>query len=555
MKESKVKIVLIGLLLFSLLLRFFKFDFPLSVDEAKQSYTAYSILKTGKDTNQNYPGLFFKSDNNYLSTIAVYSEIPTILIFGLTNFAVKLPSIIFGVLSIWVFLILMIHFLKDKIQTLITTTLFAFSPFLIQINIFDIGLSASLFFTLLSIHFYIKQKNYPFLVTSLLAVFSNFNTLPVVLIFIFLNYKRKGFKHTLSALFFIILVFGLILKLNPELVNYFYRQTSFGKVFPSSYGYLIDRRLSIGVTQNSPLILENINLNRIAYNKIFYFFNQGFINIIRPFDYETLTSIYQARFILDKYALSINALPKFFFWEIPLILISLAFYFSKIPQVFKYLAVGGIVSVAIFGMDGFIFILPVLMITYTLFFSRLFMALKKKIYFKPLGILILFFVIINYISFLDLFWFHNEIWTPENDRRQYQIWSTLSGEDLSKNNITVTDRVGEPEFYYLFYKRIDPNMFQRQKVEGAVISSGVKRITDIGNLKFQSFKYFESDRKPNQIWVGLAGEFVGENHGYKDKETVTDGVIYKKIGDVKVENKFLGDELWFVRTTFKDEKN
>jgi len=49
----------------------------------------------------------------------------------------------------------------------------------------------------------------------------------------------------------------------------------------------------------------------------------------------------------------------------------------------------------------------------------------------------------------------------------------------------------------------------------------------------------------------MAGEFVGENRDFGKITNVVDGEIFERIEGVKQENKFIGNELWFVKTMFQ----
>lgn len=71
-------------------------------DEAVQGYTAYSLLKTGHDEwGLSWPITSFRSFLDYKAPLQTYLMIPSIAIFGLNQFAVRLPSAIFGSLAIF----------------------------------------------------------------------------------------------------------------------------------------------------------------------------------------------------------------------------------------------------------------------------------------------------------------------------------------------------------------------------------------------------------------------------------------------------------------------
>ena len=68
----------------------------LSIDEVDIGYNAYSILKTGKDEWGIKLPLLFKSIGDYKPPVLVYSVVPFLKLFGLTELAVRLPVALFS---------------------------------------------------------------------------------------------------------------------------------------------------------------------------------------------------------------------------------------------------------------------------------------------------------------------------------------------------------------------------------------------------------------------------------------------------------------------------
>ena len=86
-------------------LRFYQLgQIPLSLDwdEASNAYNAYSILKTARDEYGKLLPLYSRSFDDYKPPAYMYMEVPAVSIFGLTQFAARLPSAIVGVLTILV---------------------------------------------------------------------------------------------------------------------------------------------------------------------------------------------------------------------------------------------------------------------------------------------------------------------------------------------------------------------------------------------------------------------------------------------------------------------
>lgn len=100
MKKHLPLILLALITLLGLVIRFYKLGQApagLYLDEAGQGYSAYSILKTGKDEFGKASPMAFRSFNDFKTPVYIYLIAPLIPIFGLTPFTVRFPSFIFSV--------------------------------------------------------------------------------------------------------------------------------------------------------------------------------------------------------------------------------------------------------------------------------------------------------------------------------------------------------------------------------------------------------------------------------------------------------------------------
>src|SRR3990167_1928038 len=102
-----------AILILAFILRFYKLgQIPLSLDwdENSNAYNAYSILKTGRDEYGNFLPLTNRSFDDYKPPLYMYLEVPVIALIGLTPLAARLPSAVFGFLTVPV-----IYFLTKKL--------------------------------------------------------------------------------------------------------------------------------------------------------------------------------------------------------------------------------------------------------------------------------------------------------------------------------------------------------------------------------------------------------------------------------------------------------
>src|SRR3989344_6433819 len=97
----KTKLLVLGFMILGLVLRvtwLTKYPAGFTPDEAAFGYNAYSILQTGKDEwGTPWWQLFFtnmRSFGDYKLPLYTFLTIPSIKIFGLSEFATRLPNAI-----------------------------------------------------------------------------------------------------------------------------------------------------------------------------------------------------------------------------------------------------------------------------------------------------------------------------------------------------------------------------------------------------------------------------------------------------------------------------
>lgn len=121
-------------------------------DEAVFGYNAYSILKTGRDEYGRLFPLIFESFGDSKAAVYSYLTIPSIAVFGLTEFAVRLPSVVFGVLIVLLAYFLVLRITKDKGLSLVASALAAISPLGILLSRTQCDSLVSVFFFYIAIY-------------------------------------------------------------------------------------------------------------------------------------------------------------------------------------------------------------------------------------------------------------------------------------------------------------------------------------------------------------------------------------------------------------------
>lgn len=181
MKNKHIQVILVILILgLGIALRVFllgKVPPSPDWDEAALGYNAYSILLTGKDEYGKTFPVVLESFDDYKPALYAYLIIPFISIFDLTITSVRIPSIIFGCISLLILYFIVLELFPKGIENekvkigvrllaLISMLFLSIAPWHIQFSrvAFEaqVGLSFNLIFILLFLKS-LKKFNYLFI--------------------------------------------------------------------------------------------------------------------------------------------------------------------------------------------------------------------------------------------------------------------------------------------------------------------------------------------------------------------------------------------------------
>jgi 4-amino-4-deoxy-L-arabinose transferase-like glycosyltransferase len=142
------------LIIFSLaaFLRFYKIDqvpHGLYIDEVSIGYNAYTILTKGVDEHGvSYP-LFFEAFGEYKMPVPIYLTSVSIAAFGKNDFAVRLPSALFGVLTVLLLYLTVRRLFHKESIAFLSAFLLAITPWHLQLSRANFEANIALFFYLL----------------------------------------------------------------------------------------------------------------------------------------------------------------------------------------------------------------------------------------------------------------------------------------------------------------------------------------------------------------------------------------------------------------------
>lgn len=526
------KFILILILLISLFLRIYKLgSFPAGFlwDEAALGYNAYSILQTGKDEYGSFIPIIFKSFGDYKPGLYVYLTVPFVGIFGLNEFAVRLPCAICGTLAVLFLYLLIKESLEDEKLALVTAGLLAINPWHINFSRGAWELNVMLFELLAGLYFlvnYINRKNKTSFILSLffflfaLLTYQASKLLMPCLVLGIIFFFRDGIKNIKKkdkVIYISFLLTGFILF---NLITVFGGKSGRLKVM-SLFSY----PRSMEETQK---ILNQDNRNKAVYAT----FHQSPIFFLRSFlgrYFNHFSGKYL--FINGDWSNPRNGTVYHgMMYMVDIIMLGFGFFYliSKKRKPLEnfmlyWLIIAPIPSAltrdSISAVRSFNMIIPLVFISsYGIIF--LFNLSKRKSVIYLAGSLILILYLFFLVRYLDLYYIHDPLVTSKDRLYGYKMAvNQLLIKGKEKEKIIFTNIYGQPYIFYLFYSKYDPKKYQVNANLKENPWGDVGEVTNIDNIEFRKI-YFPEDRANNNtLFVG--DEFDLPIKDIVDQEKIT----------------------------------
>lgn len=191
-------------------------------DEASFGYDAYSLLQTGSDQWGTPWPITFKSFGDYKLPVYTYLAIPSVQIFGLNEFAVRLPNAAIGALAVLATFLLTLELFAHKRKIAFLSALFlAVSPWHVALSRGAFEATLTTFFLTAGAYFFLAARKRQYLLSISMLLFglnlftyhsARFVT-PVVVISLLWLYRRdfpRTKKYTLASTVFLVFLVGAI---------------------------------------------------------------------------------------------------------------------------------------------------------------------------------------------------------------------------------------------------------------------------------------------------------------------------------------------------------
>jgi len=144
LKKNSLFLLIVALAIALKLVIIEKVPPSLNWDEISHGYNAYSILKTGRDEWGVTLPAIFRAYGDYKLPVYIYLTAVSELIFGLSAFSVRMPSILAGIITVIVSYLLVKKLFSEK-AALLSSFLVAIEPwsFFLSRGAFEANLALS----------------------------------------------------------------------------------------------------------------------------------------------------------------------------------------------------------------------------------------------------------------------------------------------------------------------------------------------------------------------------------------------------------------------------
>jgi len=509
MKKYWFLIAAIGVFLLAFFLRFYKLgEIPHGFyqDESAIGYNAYSVLTTGRDEYGKLFPLYFKSFGDYKLPVYIYLTIPSILFFGMTEFAVRLPSAFFGFLTVVASFFLVGELTKDKKLALLTSFLMAINPWSLDYNraTFEVSVGMFLFVFgtyLISKSFtsYAKGTFFFGTICFLISLYSyNLTRLFTPVLFIAVIYYFLKRKKKLPRKEVILTAIVLSVSLIPFITTFF----SGGGV-SSAKGTLLFTSAAV----QAPLLELRSYLVNLPPIITKLFFNSVVLDIWQYLNNVVLYLSTQFFFVSGSTHGNhgIGTSGEFYIFELLFIAIGIIF---SIQQKYRwsYLLICWIViTILVAGLTrdiphatrSFFMVVPLeifsaLGILQFIQFAKQKRQGVKTILFLGMGIFMLYNIIFYFTSYYVRFPIaYAKSWQLEDK----ELSMYLKNNDSKYNQIIFDNKAGFVYTSFLFYTKYSPTAFQKTAVRVPDDSEGFSHVVSFGKYIFKDIDWAKDYKK------------------------------------------------------------
>lgn len=446
----------------------------LSWDEVSIGYNAYSILKTGRDEHGRFlPFDTFVAYGDYKPPFAIYAAVPFVAIFGLTDLAVRLPSALFGSATVLLAYFLVFELFvqrgmeKRRCQWLALTAMgvLTFSPWHINLSRGGFEANIALFFVVLGTWLAVSATSHPrrrlWMWLPFVAAIYTFNSarvfsvlfVPALVIYTWADIK----KHMRTALIGVVIGALAMAPIVPHLLSPQAR-LRFNEVNIFTDLSVVEKSNARIAREPESVIGKLVNNRRVGYA---FSFLIHFMDNLQP-QFLFVTGDGNPKF-------SIQDVGQLYLVEAPLLAIGMVVLFIEYPAIgalLLYWIIAAILPAATARETPHALRILNSLPTWHIFIAFGLMSIlqyvsklsTKKIYVRAGILVIVILYAFSIIYYLHTYYRHYPIeYSGEWQYGYREAIQAITPIAPKYDHIMITDSIGRPYMYMLFYTRTDPN--------------------------------------------------------------------------------------------------
>lgn len=477
-------------------------------DESSFAYSAYSILKTGKDEFGQVLPVAFKAFGEYKMALYGYWLIPFIFIGGLNVFSVRLASAVLGVVGCASIYFLSQKLFKNKQVSLFSALIWAFSPLALQFNRLVYENNLTVVLLIWGVYFFINslEKKKPLfwsLVFFILSAYTHLQgrVLAPLLLFSLTTIYFKKLKSDLKIIFnkHSLLALALVL----PLVFYMVKGSAWKRAKATSF--TSDQSVVLNIEKNLSYH-SHPKPWRVFHNKLTGYSFQFIKNYL---------SHWSAGFWLFKGdPVKIYSTPNtgiILFWEAPFFILGLVKLFNKNKSgkvVLAWLTLGFVPSALsqfVPSANRSFSVLPAVVLISAVGLSWVFKKFKNKnLILLTLG----FIFLVNLFYYFDNYYVH----LPKAYQYEWRTGAKRVISEIQKTEKTYQRIVVDQELVnyinVLFFKKYPPQKVQNQAKLIDIDRFGFGFVPKIDKYEFT--RNMPTLIEPDTLYVGECGHFSGQ---------------------------------------------
>src|SRR3989344_5364872 len=510
MKSNRTTLLFLVIIIFgALILRLVQLGAVppgLNRDEAALGFTAYSLLKTGRDEYGKFFPLSLQSFGYWKLPAYAYVSIPFVAIFGLNEWAIRLPSVLAGVVTIAITFAIASKLFNRKIGLLVAL-LMAISPWHVFFSRVASEANLAVFWVSLAwlVLVLVSQRS-PlvilfglFLSLSILTYHGNHIFTPLIFLVFCFTYRKKLLAKPWG--YISLLLFGLIAGITYSRTLFSADQTKISGLLSINDPSVVHNSI-----EKNRLIANNSLISKLTANKYIFLAEHFGQNYLQAFSPEFL-------FVSGGGNLQHN-IPDFgnlYLFEAPFLLLGLfsIFYFKHksrwILLLWLLLApIGASLTKDAPHSARQFAVFPVLplIIGYGLYTTSEFLRRQYRLFFWSfIGLAF----IINFILFYERYFvlFPYKAYAAWGDSYKEMVYK-LQQQRIHFNQVFVTRPDFSPNIYYLFYTKPNPLRVQKELVHYPDTSEGFSHVRYFDGITYEKNNWTRELMVPGRLYVDWA---------------------------------------------------